>query len=75
VFVTGAHLGALDDICAAVRATLAPSTLIGVTAVSVVGGAREVEEQAAVSAWAGRVAPATPGAHRSSTSGGGRARR
>ena len=60
VFVTGAHLGALDDICAAVRATLAPSTLIGVTAVSVVGGAREVEEQAAVSAWAGRVAPATP---------------
>ncbi|MGZ4693037.1 MAG: FIST signal transduction protein [Acidimicrobiales bacterium] len=59
VFVTGAHLGALDDICAAVRATLDPGTLLGATAVSVVGGAHEVEEQAAVSAWAGRVAGAT----------------
>jgi small ligand-binding sensory domain FIST len=59
VFVTGPHLGALDDVCAAVRATLDPGTLIGVTAVSVLGGNREVEEQAAVSAWAARVAPAT----------------
>ena len=60
VCVTGAHLGALDDICAAVRATLAPRTLIGVTAVSVLGGGREVEEQAAITAWAGRVAAGTP---------------
>jgi small ligand-binding sensory domain FIST len=59
VFVTPPHLGALDDICAAVRATLAPGTLVGTTAVSVVGGDREVEEQAAVSAWAGRLGPTT----------------
>ena len=55
IFVTGAHLGALDDIAAAVRATLAPRTLLGVTAVSVLGGGREVEHQAAVSGWAARV--------------------
>ena len=59
VFVTGAHLGALDDICAAVRATLTPGALIGTSVVSLIGGPREVEEQAAVSAWAGRVATAT----------------
>ena len=58
LFVTGAHLGALDDIAATVRATLAPGTLLGVTAVSVLGGGREVEEHAAVSAWAARRAPA-----------------
>ncbi len=58
VFVTGPHLGALDDICAAVRATLAPRALIGATVVSLVGGSREVEEQAAISVWAGRLADA-----------------
>jgi small ligand-binding sensory domain FIST len=58
IFVTGAHLGALDDIAATVRATLAPRCLVGVTAVSVLGAAREVEERAAVSAWAARLAPA-----------------
>jgi small ligand-binding sensory domain FIST len=57
IFVTGAHLGALDDIASAVRATLAPRTLLGVTAVSVMGGRREVEAQAAVSGWAARVGP------------------
>jgi small ligand-binding sensory domain FIST len=58
IFVTGAHLGALDDIAAAVRATLAPRTLLGVTAVSVLGGGREVEGHAAVSGWAARVGSA-----------------
>jgi small ligand-binding sensory domain FIST len=54
VFVTAAHLGALDDVAAAVRATLGPRTLIGATAVSVLGGGREVEEQPAITLWAAR---------------------
>jgi small ligand-binding sensory domain FIST len=60
VFVTGAHGGALEDIAGAVRATLSPRTLIGCTAVSVAGNGREVEEQPAVSLWAGRLATAEP---------------
>jgi small ligand-binding sensory domain FIST len=60
IFVTGAHLGALDDIAATIRATLAPRALIGVTAASVVGADREVEERAAISVWAARLGPAYP---------------
>ena len=60
VFVTGAHLGALEDIAATIRVTLAPGTLLGVTAISVLGGAREVEEHAAISVWAARVAEVEP---------------
>ena len=52
VFVTDAHGGALEDIGATVRAALDPAVLLGVTAVSVAGGAREVEERPAVSLWA-----------------------
>jgi small ligand-binding sensory domain FIST len=55
VFVTAAHAGALEDIAAAVRSLLQPATLLGVTAVSVVGPDREVEEQPAISLWAGRL--------------------
>ncbi len=40
VFVTTPHLGALEDIAGAVREILQPSTLLGVTAVSVLGGDR-----------------------------------
>ena len=60
LFVTGPQAGALDDIAAAVRATLAPGVLIGCAAVSVVGGEREVEEHAAVVLWAGRFASVAP---------------
>ena len=60
IFVTAAHLGALEDIAAAVRATLAPKVLLGATAESVLGAHREVEEQAAVSAWAARGGPVIP---------------
>jgi small ligand-binding sensory domain FIST len=55
LFVTGAHVGAFEDIAAAVQQTLRPRAFIGATAVSVLGGAREVEEQPAVSLWAGPV--------------------
>ena len=53
LFVTDAHGGALEDIGATVRTALDPGALLGVTAVSVAGGAREVEERPAVSLWAG----------------------
>lgn len=61
LFVTAPHAGALEDIAAAVREVLKPATLIGATAVSVLGGDREVEEKPAVSLWAGRLAgPVAP---------------
>jgi small ligand-binding sensory domain FIST len=55
LFVTGAHVGAFEDIARAVRDTLRPSAFVGTTAVSVIGGAREVEEQPALALWAGHV--------------------
>lgn len=60
LFVTGPLVGALEDIAAAVRSLLRPTTLLATTAVSVLGGGREVEEAAAVSLWAGEVGPVTP---------------
>lgn len=55
LFVTAPHVGTIDDIAATVRTLLQPATLLAATAVSVIGGEREVEEQAAVSLWAGNV--------------------
>jgi small ligand-binding sensory domain FIST len=57
LFITAPHTGAVDDIAATVRAVLSPGALIGATAVSVLGGGREVEEQPAVSLWAARTMP------------------
>jgi small ligand-binding sensory domain FIST len=45
---------------AAVRTTLHPGTLLGCTAESVVGGAREVEQRPAVALWAGHTGPVAP---------------
>ncbi|MBV8161928.1 MAG: FIST C-terminal domain-containing protein [Acidimicrobiia bacterium] len=59
LFVTAAHTGAVEDISAAVRATLGPATLLGCTAESVVAGAREVEQRPAVALWAGHTGPVT----------------
>ena len=56
VFVTAPNGGALEDIAGVVRELLHPVTLLGATAVSVLGGDREVEEQPAVSLWAARLA-------------------
>jgi len=53
LFATGAHVGAFDDIARAVRETLHPKALVGASAVSVIGGAREVEERPALALWAG----------------------
>lgn len=60
LFVSGAHVAALDDLVASCTGLLAPGTLIGVSAVGVLAGAEEVEQGAAVSLWAGRTGPVTP---------------
>jgi len=60
LFVTAPHAGLVAEIAETVRTVLAPRTLLGATAVSVVGGPREVEEAPAVSLWAGRTGPVEP---------------
>lgn len=54
LFVAAAHTGAVEDIAGAVRTLLRPGTLVGCTASTVLGGAREVEDQPAVSVWAAK---------------------
>lgn len=60
LFATGPTTGALEDVCDAVRSTLAPTTFLACTAVSVIGNQREVENVPAISLWAGRLDGATP---------------
>ena len=60
LFATAPHVGAVEDIAAAVRATLNPRTLLGCTAESIVGGGREVEQRPAVALWAGHTGRVTP---------------
>ena len=66
VFATGGFAGAMEDIASTVRATLAPSTLVGATAVSVLAGGHEVEDRAAVALfaadWGGRLRTGARGA-------------
>ena len=71
LFVTAPHVGVLEDIGRTVREVLHPGTLLGATAVSVLGGDHEVEEQPAVALWAARLGqPATPVRLDTSTSAG-----
>lgn len=60
LFVTAPHLGLVGEIAETVRTALRPGTLLGVTASSVLGGPREVEDGPAVSLWAGRTGPVEP---------------
>src|SRR5437667_10440814 len=60
LFLTAPHAGAMEDVAAAVRATLRPAPLLGCTAESVVGGAREVEPRPAISLWARHTGPVNP---------------
>ncbi|MGI9119022.1 MAG: FIST signal transduction protein [Acidimicrobiales bacterium] len=60
LFISAAHTGAMEDIAAAVRSLLVPDVLIGCTASSIVGGAREVEDEPAISLWAGRLTTVAP---------------
>ncbi len=52
VFVTAPLAGAMEDIVRASRQLLEPRTLVGTTAVSVLGGSREVEDHAALAMFA-----------------------
>jgi len=60
LFVTPPHRDGIGDVAQAVRAALNPGTLVGCAAESVVGPAREVERQPAVSLWVGHTGPVTP---------------
>src|SRR5687768_9145249 len=55
LFVAASHTGAVEDIAAAVRELLHPRVLVGCTAGTIVGGAREAEDTPAISLWAGRI--------------------
>jgi small ligand-binding sensory domain FIST len=54
LFATAPHVGVVEDIAATVRSLLRPRTMLGATAVSVLAGAHEAEESAAVSVFAAR---------------------
>lgn len=58
VFTSASHRDAISDVADAIHQVLAPSALIGATAVSVIGGPLEVEERPAVSLWAASQCPA-----------------
>ena len=60
LFVTPPHAGALEDAAAAIQDILRPDTLLGCAAVSVVGTGVEVEQEPAVSLWAGSFGPSQP---------------
>ncbi len=59
LFCSPHHRDHLDDIAAAVRALMRPGVLVGATAVAVVGGDREVEDDPALTLWAARL-PVAP---------------
>lgn len=56
VFISGDFIIHAKDFLAATHQLLQPKTLVGTTAVSVIAGAKEVEEQSAVAVWAGKFA-------------------
>ena len=60
LFTSASHLDAIGEIADAVNQVLSPATLVGAAAVSVIGGAREVEERPAVSLWAAARCPSRP---------------
>jgi small ligand-binding sensory domain FIST len=60
VFVTPPHAGALEDVMRTVDAVLHPLVMFGCAAESVLGPHREVEQDGAISLWAGHVGPLVP---------------
>ena len=61
VFVTPPHRDAVIEVAAVIHDVLGPQTLLGATAVAVVGGRREVEQAPGVSLFAARSgSPALP---------------
>src|SRR5690554_3720526 len=60
LFVSAAHRSSILAITSTVRELLAPATLVGSIALSVIGGPQEVESAPAIALWAGRTGPCTP---------------
>jgi small ligand-binding sensory domain FIST len=60
VFVTPPHAGALEDIMRTVEEVLHPLVSLGCAAESVLGPHREVEQDAAITLFAGHVGPLVP---------------
>ncbi len=61
VFVTPPHRDDVGEVADVIRAVLRPQTLLGATAVAVLGGRREVEQEPGVSLFAARSgSPARP---------------
>jgi small ligand-binding sensory domain FIST len=59
-FATAAHLHAMDSLATVLSERLAPSAMIGASAVSVIAGGRELEEVPAVVAWGAHITDAVP---------------
>lgn len=59
-FATAAHLAGMEALGAVLAQRLDPEVLLGVGAVSVIGGRRELEEVPAVVAWAADIEAPTP---------------
>jgi small ligand-binding sensory domain FIST len=55
LFVTGDHVGALDDMAATVQTLLDPEAFIGASACGVLAAGHGVEERPGVALWAGRM--------------------
>lgn len=53
VFLSPHHAAAADEVASALQELLAPTATLGATAVSIVGGAREIEHSPALSIFAG----------------------
>ncbi len=60
LFVNGAHAPAMAEIAEAVQVLLQPGVLVGATAASVIGGPVEIEDEPAISLWAGRIGTCEP---------------
>lgn len=58
LFTSASHREAISEVADAIHQVLAPSALLGATAVSVIGGPLEVEERPALSLWAATQCPA-----------------
>ncbi len=58
LFTSASHREQINEVADTIHQALAPSALLGATAVSVIGGPNEVEERPALSLWAAAQCPA-----------------
>ncbi len=53
VFVSAAHVGAVEDIASSINSVLQPRCLVGTTGSGIVGGSLGIEDSPALAVWAG----------------------